>query len=117
MFTDILTDTPLSSPTPDVDFSYAHSGQSLFRKTLIRPVEALTGQPHLRRLYLDWVNFDRWAGEPVFAAALSGMGVLLAGGTLRDRMLGLVLTPLPDAMAAAGTEAPTTRGGPGRARV
>jgi uncharacterized protein (TIRG00374 family) len=35
----------------------------------------------------------------VFAAALAGMGVLLAGGTLRDRLLGLVLTPLPDAMA------------------
>ena len=77
MFTDILTDTPLSSPAPDVDFSYAHSGQSLFRKTLIRAVEALTGQPHLRRLYLDWVNFDRWAGEPVFAAALRKLQIEL----------------------------------------
>jgi uncharacterized protein (TIRG00374 family) len=35
----------------------------------------------------------------VFAAALAGMGVLLAGGALRDRLLGLVLAPLPDAMA------------------
>lgn len=77
MFTDILTDTPLSSPAPDVDFSYAHSGQSLFRQTLIRAVEALTGQPHLRRLYLDWVNFDRWAGEPVFAAALRKLQIEL----------------------------------------
>jgi uncharacterized protein (TIRG00374 family) len=32
----------------------------------------------------------------IFAAALAGMGVLLAGGTLRDRLITLVLLPLPD---------------------
>lgn len=77
MFTDLLSDAPLSPPAPVVDFSYAHSGQSWFRQGLIRAVEALTGQPYLRRLYLDWVNFDRWAGEPVFAAALRKLRIEL----------------------------------------
>ncbi|WP_137111365.1 lysophospholipid acyltransferase family protein [Rhodobacter sp. SY28-1] len=77
MLLDILTDAPIAPPTSTVDFSYAHSGQSLFRQTLIRAVEALTGQPHLRRLYLDWLNYDRWAGEPVFAAALRKLGITL----------------------------------------
>lgn len=36
----------------------------------------------------------------VFAVALAGMGVLLAGGALRDRLLRLALAPLPDALAA-----------------
>jgi uncharacterized protein (TIRG00374 family) len=35
----------------------------------------------------------------VFAVALLGMGVLLSGGALRDRLLQLVLGPLPDALA------------------
>lgn len=77
MFTDLLTNVPVSSPAPEVEFSYAHSGQSRFRRTLIRAVEAMTGQPYLRRLYLDWVQFDRWAGEPVFAAALRKLRIEL----------------------------------------
>jgi uncharacterized protein (TIRG00374 family) len=36
----------------------------------------------------------------IFAVALLGMGVLLAGGMLRDRLLRLVLGPLPDPLAA-----------------
>lgn len=36
----------------------------------------------------------------VFAVALIGLGVLLAGGALRDRLFRLVLGPLPDALAA-----------------
>lgn len=36
----------------------------------------------------------------VFAVAIVGMGVLLAGGALRDRLLRLVLAPLPDSLAA-----------------
>lgn len=55
---------------PQVDFSYAHPGQSLFRRSLIRAVEALTGQPKLRRLYLDWAWGDILPGVPVFWAAL-----------------------------------------------
>jgi uncharacterized protein (TIRG00374 family) len=36
----------------------------------------------------------------VFAVALIGMGILLAGGTVRDRLLQLALRPLPDPLAA-----------------
>lgn len=35
----------------------------------------------------------------IFAAALAGMAVLLAGGTLRDRLIRLALAPLPDPLA------------------
>jgi glycosyltransferase 2 family protein len=35
----------------------------------------------------------------VFAAAIAGLVVLLAGGSLRDRLLGLVLGPLPERLA------------------
>lgn len=55
---------------PGVEFTYAHPGQSLFRRSLIRAVEMLTGQPGLRRLYLDWAWGDSLPGVPVFAAAL-----------------------------------------------
>lgn len=55
---------------PQVDFTYSHSGQSRFRRSLIRAVETLTGQPKLRRLYLDWAWSDRAPGVPVFSAAL-----------------------------------------------
>jgi putative hemolysin len=55
---------------PQVDFTYAHPGQSLFRRSLIRAVETLTGQPKLRRLYLDWAWGDCLPGMPVFSAAL-----------------------------------------------
>ena len=34
---------------PQVDFTYAHPGQTRFRRSLIRAVEALTGQPKLPR--------------------------------------------------------------------
>ena len=77
MLTEFLTDAPLATPSSPVEFSYAHPSQSLFRQGLIRAVEMLTGQPHLRRLYLDWVHYDRWAGEPVFAAALRKLGISL----------------------------------------
>lgn len=56
--------------TPQIDFTYAHPGQSRFRRSLIRAVETLTGQPRLRRLYLDWAWGDSLPGVPVFAAAL-----------------------------------------------
>lgn len=55
---------------PAVDFTYSHSGQSLFRRSLIRGIEMLTGQPRLRKLYTDWVICDKRPGEPVFDAAL-----------------------------------------------
>jgi putative hemolysin len=67
-----FTDRPI---TPEVNFSYSHPGQSLFRRSLIRAVEALTGQRKLRRLYLDWVHYDKRPGEPVFKAALRKLGI------------------------------------------
>lgn len=55
---------------PQVDFTYSHPDQSRFRRTLIRVVETLTGQPKLRRLYLDWARGDRVPGVSAFTAAL-----------------------------------------------
>ncbi|CAN1573686.1 COG3176 Putative hemolysin [Paracoccaceae bacterium] len=79
MTSDVLTCDHLTfdhAPiSPDVRFTYSHSGQSLFRRALIRGVEALTGQPKLRRLYLDWVICDKRPGEPVFDAALRKLGI------------------------------------------
>ena len=40
------------------------------------------------------------AAAAVFAAAIVGLAVLLAGGSLRDRLLALVLGPLPERLAA-----------------
>jgi putative hemolysin len=61
--------------SPQVGFSYAHPGQSLFRRGVIRSVEMLTGQPKLRRLYVDWVICDKRPGEPVFDAALRKLAI------------------------------------------
>ena len=63
--------------SPAVTFTYSHAGQSLFRRGLIRAVEMLTGQPRLKRLYLDWVICDKRPGEPVFDAALRKLGIRL----------------------------------------
>lgn len=60
---------------PQVDFTYSHPGQSLFRRSLIRAVETLTGQPKLRRLYLNWAWSDRAPGVPVFAGALGQLRI------------------------------------------
>jgi putative hemolysin len=74
MTTDILSfdQAPIS---PEIGFTYAHPGQSLFRRILIRSVEMLTGQPKLRRLYIDWVICDKRPGEPVFDAALRKLAI------------------------------------------
>ena len=87
MTSDVLTfdQAPIS---PDMGFTYSHSGQSLFRRGLIRSVEMLTGQPKLRRLYLDWVLCDKRPGEPVFDAALRKLGIapcIRSGATNLDR--------------------------------
>lgn len=60
---------------PQVDFTYSHPGQSRFRRGAIRAVEMLTGQPKLRRLYLDWVWSGGMPGVPVFSAALSQLDI------------------------------------------
>lgn len=61
--------------SPAVQFTYSHSGQSVFRRGLIRAIEMATGQPRLKRLYLDWVICDKRPGEPVFDAALRKLGI------------------------------------------
>lgn len=88
MTSDILTfdQAPIS---PEVGFTYSHSGQSLFRRSLIRAVEMMTGQPRLRRLYVDWVICDKRPGEPVFDAALRKLGIaprILSGAQNLDRV-------------------------------
>lgn len=60
---------------PAAEFTYSHPGQSLFRRSLIRAVEILTGQPRLKRLYLDWVICDKRPGEAVFDAALRKLDI------------------------------------------
>lgn len=55
---------------PQAHFTYADPSQSRFRRSLIRAVELATGQPKLRRLYLDWAWSDWVPGVPVFSAAL-----------------------------------------------
>ncbi|MGL4238846.1 lysophospholipid acyltransferase family protein [Tabrizicola sp.] len=61
--------------SPGVSFTYSHPGQSIFRRGLIRAVETMTGQPKLRRLYVDWVICDKRPGEPVFDAALRKLAI------------------------------------------
>ncbi|MBL9052045.1 MAG: lysophospholipid acyltransferase family protein [Tabrizicola sp.] len=75
--------------SPPVDFTYSHPGQSRFRRFLIRAVETLTGQPRLRRLYLDWALCDKRPGEPVFDAALRKLGIvprIRSGAESLDRL-------------------------------
>lgn len=67
---DALANFDTLPAAPPVDFTYAHPGQSRFRRSLIRAVEALTGQPKLRRLYLDWAWGESLPGVPAFSAAL-----------------------------------------------
>jgi putative hemolysin len=67
---DALANLDSLPDAPQVDFTYAHPGQSIFRRSVIRAVETLTGQPKLRRLYLDWAWGDSLPGVPVFSAAL-----------------------------------------------
>lgn len=59
----------MTDAVTDPAFTYSHPGQSAFRRRLIRAVERLSGQPMLRRLYLDWAAAPR-PDEPVFDAAL-----------------------------------------------
>lgn len=87
MLTDTLSfdQAPIS---PDVTFTYAHPGQSLFRRAMIRTLELASGQPHLRRLYLDWALCDKRPGEAVFAAALRKLAITprISARTPLDRM-------------------------------
>jgi hypothetical protein len=84
---DALANFDALPAAPQVDFTYAHPGQSIFRRSLIRAVEAVTGQPKLRRLYLDWAWGDSLPGVSVFAAALRQLQITpdIAGGSITCR--------------------------------
>lgn len=72
------SDTSASDPAPapsDISFTFSHPGQPPFRRALIRTVEALSGQPRLRRLYTHWASHDQRPGEPVFDAALRRLDI------------------------------------------
>lgn len=65
--TDALIPDDFTEDLPD--FTYSHPGQSRFRRSVIRLVERLGGQPMLRDLYIDWAA-DPDPSESVFQAAL-----------------------------------------------
>lgn len=73
---DALANFDTLPAAPQVDFTYSHPGQSRFRRSLIRAVETLTGQPKLRRLYLDWAWGESLPGVPVFSAALRQLRIV-----------------------------------------
>lgn len=73
--TDIAFSSHQSQPAPQ--FTYSHSGQSRFRRGLIRTVERLSGRPRLHRMYCDWQASGQRAEESVFAAALRLLDVRL----------------------------------------
>lgn len=68
---------PLHQPQPAPQFTYSHSGQSRFRRGLIRTVERLSGRPRLHRMYCDWAAGGQRPGESVFDAALRLLDVRL----------------------------------------
>ncbi len=69
MITDTLT-FEIDPVPPAVSFTYSYPEQSLFRRSLIRAVEIISGQPRLQRLYMDWAECGKRPGESVFEAAL-----------------------------------------------
>jgi putative hemolysin len=77
--TDFVPASALSvtSRPAEPKFTYSHSGQSRFRRGLIRTVERLSGQPRLHRLYRDWQRSGQQEGESVFDAALRLLDVRL----------------------------------------
>ncbi len=70
---------PLPAPTERVAFTYAHDGQSWFRRQLIGAVELASGSRHLERLYDAWVASGA-QGNPFDAALrLLELRIELAG--------------------------------------
>jgi putative hemolysin len=61
---------------PEVRFSYAGEGDTFWRRCFIRSIEFFTGQPYLRRRYLEWVN-KGVTNETIFAAGLRLLGIEL----------------------------------------
>ncbi len=66
--------------THSIRFSYAHPNDNWLRRTAIKSIERLTGQPKLARHYRSWTR-DRRKGENIFEAGLR----LLNIGLLADQ--------------------------------
>lgn len=64
-----LSQLALEGADGGVKFSYVDPSHSLLQRGVIRSLEILTGQPKLRRLYLDWQDEGRPHSE-FFEAAL-----------------------------------------------
>ena len=67
---DMLAENLPPAKAQHTRFTYAHPGQSRFRRGLIRAVERISGQPKLRNLYLEWATTGQNPDESVFDAAL-----------------------------------------------
>jgi putative hemolysin len=81
----IYTNPPATPAGGEVEFSYAHGGQTLFRRGLIRAVERLSGQPGLKRLYDDWAAGNAGGENPFDAAVrLLRLSPSLSGTPLGD---------------------------------
>jgi len=65
---DILT-THEAENAGGIRFSYSRPEQRWLRRTIIRGIEKISGQPHLERLYRAWIANPR-PGENIFAAAI-----------------------------------------------
>ncbi|MFN0115132.1 MAG: lysophospholipid acyltransferase family protein [Paracoccaceae bacterium] len=81
----LAPDPPAPPAGGEVEFSYAHGGQTLFRRGLIRAVERLSGQPMLKGLYEDWAAGNS-GGENPFDTAMRLLRLrpALAGTPLED---------------------------------
>ncbi len=71
-----MTDSAFPS-LPPPNFTYSHSAQSRFRRSLIRTVERLSGRAQLHRMYCDWQDKGQRLDETVFDAALRLLDVRL----------------------------------------
>lgn len=62
-------DLPKSVARGSIRFSYSRPEQGWLKRSLIRAVERISGQPHLERLYREWSD-NPPEGENIFAAAI-----------------------------------------------
>lgn len=65
-------DGPQGGPT----FTYSTPEQSLFRRSLIRAIERLSGRARFERLYRDWRAVPRDGRETIFTSAIRALGVV-----------------------------------------
>ena len=73
---DILSAHGQANADP-VRFSYSRPEQRWLRRSLIRGIERISGQPHLERLYRAW-SADPRPGENIFAAAIRLLEINIA---------------------------------------